>query len=113
MARAPIDESRVVLLWQQSARNNPPRTELIEWVRMGAALSCRAEWTSASEKGGKLDFSKTNESLLVEIVKFAETLSRDHPREAQVVFKRPFVWKSSLALSSFDQLKQDEGYSFR
>ena len=80
---------------------------------MGAALSCRAEWTSASDKGGKLNFSKTNESLLVEILKYVETLSRDHPREATVVFKRPFVWKSALDLSSFDHLKQNEDYNFR
>ncbi len=80
---------------------------------MGAALSCRAEWTSASDKGGKLDFSKTNESLLVEILRYVELLCRDHPREALVVFKRPFVWKSSVNLSSFDQLKRDESYNFR
>ena len=80
---------------------------------MGATLSSRAEWTSANEKGGKLDFSKTNESLLLETLKYVQALCKDHPREACVVFKRPFVWKSSLSLPGFDNLKQDENYTFR
>lgn len=77
---------------------------------MGATLSSRTEWTSASEKGGKLDFSKANEELLMEILTNVETLSRDNPREASVLFKRPFAWNSSLALSHFDSLSQNENY---
>ena len=80
---------------------------------MGATLSSRVEWTSASQKGGKLDFSKTNENILREIVKYVETLCRSNPREAQVVFKHPFVWKSSLGLSSFDSLKSEDEYVLR
>lgn len=80
---------------------------------MGATLSCRAEWTSASDKGGKLDFSKSNEALLLEILKFAEELCREHPREAEVVFKRPFVWKTSLSLSNFETLRRGDEYTFR
>lgn len=82
---------------------------------MGATLSSRAEWTSARDKGGKLDFSKANEVLLLEILRYVETLCKDNPREATVVFKRPFVWKSSLSLPNFEQLKQssNEEYSSR
>ena len=80
---------------------------------MGATLSCRAEWTSASEKGGKLDFSKSNEALLLEILKYVEDLCRDHPREADVVFKRPFVWKTSLSLSNFEPLRRGDEYTLR
>ena len=80
---------------------------------MGASLSSRAEWTSASEKGGKLDFSKTNEALLLEILKYVETLDRDHPREATVAFKRPFIWKTSLSWPNFQSLEQNDEYVYR
>ena len=71
---------------------------------MGATLSSRAEWTSARDKGGKLDFSKANEALLLEILGYVETLCREHPREATVLFKRPFVWSTSLLLTNFEKL---------
>jgi hypothetical protein len=71
---------------------------------MGATLSSRAEWTSARDKGGKLDFSKANEALLVEIMGYVEALCQEHAREATVLFKRPFVWSSSLLLSNFEEL---------
>lgn len=80
---------------------------------MGATLSSRVEWTSASNKGGKLDFSKTNENILREIVKYVENLCRNNPREAQVVFKHPFVWTSSLGLSNFSSLKSGDDYVLR
>jgi len=80
---------------------------------MGATLSSRVEWTSASDKGGKLDFSKTNENILREIVKYVETLCRNNPREAQVVFKHPFVWKSPLSLSNFEPLRAGDEYVWR
>jgi hypothetical protein len=77
---------------------------------MGATLSSRVEWTSASSKGGKLDFSKTNENILREIVRYVENLSRSHPREAQVVFKHPFAWNSPLGISTFHALKSGDEY---
>lgn len=80
---------------------------------MGATLSSRVEWTSASDKGGKLDFSKTNENILREIVKYVETLCRNNPREALVVFKHPFVWQSSLGLSNFEPLRAGDEYVWR
>ena len=80
---------------------------------MGATLSSRVEWTSASSKGGKLDFSKTNENIMREIVKYVENLCRNNPREAQVVFKHPFTWTSSLAFSSFHSLKSGDEYELR
>jgi hypothetical protein len=73
---------------------------------MGATLSSRAEWISASENGGKLNFSKSNESLLQEIVRNIEDLAKHSPAEAEVTFKKSFKWHSSLELSSFDALKQ-------
>lgn len=72
---------------------------------MGATLSSRAEWTSATDKGGKLDFSKANEAVMLEILGYVEALCNDHPREATVLFKRPFVWSSSLSLTNFEKLK--------
>lgn len=80
---------------------------------MGAALSSRAQWTSAKDKGAKLDFSKANEALLLEILENSESLCQEHPREASVIFKRPFVWTSSLVLESFQSLKSDENYDLR
>lgn len=93
----------VTLLYQFQSSN----------AAMGATLSCRAEWTSASDKGGKLDFSKSNEALLLEILKYVEDLCRDHPREADVIFKRPFAWKTSLSLSNFESLRRGDEYTFR
>ena len=80
---------------------------------MGTTLSSRVEWTSASDKGGKLDFSKTNENIMREIVKYIDTLCKSSPRESQVVFKHPFVWKSSLNISSFDSLRTGDEYVCR
>ena len=80
---------------------------------MGATLSSRVEWTSASSKAGKLDFSKTNENILREIVKYLENLCRSNPREAQVVFKHPFLWSSPASLSSFESLKSGGEYELR
>ena len=80
---------------------------------MGATLSSRAEWTSASEKGGKLDFSKSNEALLLEILKYLENLCKERPRESTVVFKRPFVWTSTITLAQLEALKRGDEYLFR
>ena len=68
---------------------------------------------SASDTGGKLAFSKSNEGVLMEVLKFVEGLVRDHPREATVVFQRPFCWKSSLDFSVFESLAAGEEYTAR
>lgn len=72
---------------------------------MGAALSSCAEWISATDNKGKLDFSRSNETLLKEIVQSVETLVREHPKEAEVAFKNPFQWQTSLSLTEFSSLK--------
>ena len=81
---------------------------------MGSALSTQAQWTSAADKGGKLDFSKSNETLLLEILRSVEKLAQSRPREASVLFKRPFVWSSSLSLANFEalRLQGSDEYSF-
>ena len=76
--------------------------------KMCSALSSRVEWTSASDSGGKLDFSRSNESFLQEVIKYIEDVVREHHHESEVTFKSPFVWKSSLGISSFDSLKSPE-----
>ena len=75
---------------------------------MGAALSSRAEWISASETKAKLDFSRSNESLLNDIVYHIEELVKQSPKEADVIFKTPFIWQSSLESSAFDNLQQPD-----
>lgn len=75
---------------------------------MGATLSSRAEWTSATDKGGRLDFSKANEAVLLDILGYVQALCSDHPREATVLFKRPFAWHSSLTLEQLNKLPSGE-----
>lgn len=75
---------------------------------MGAALSTRAEWISASETKAKLDFSRSNESLLKDIIHHIEELVKQSPKEAEVIFKKPFSWQSSLEPSAFDSLRQPD-----
>ncbi len=79
---------------------------------MGATLSSRIQWTSAGDKGGKLDFNKSNEELLVQVLKYLDVLNGEYPRESSVLFKRPFVWNSSLPLSQFSSLEK-RGYVVR
>lgn len=74
---------------------------------MGATLSSRIEWTSAGETGGKLDFSRSNEQLLHDMLSYVETIATEHPTEAGAVFKRPFVWNTWLQLSNFSGLSRD------
>lgn len=74
---------------------------------MGATLSSRIEWTSAGGSGGKLDFSRSNEQLLHDMLRYVETIATEHPTEAEVVFKRPFVWNTWLQLSNFSSLSRD------
>ena len=75
---------------------------------MGATLSSRAQWTSVSTTGNKLDFTKSNEELLKDILSFVESFPSQHPSEAGVVFKRPFVWETSLSPDKFLNLSEDE-----
>ena len=75
---------------------------------MGATLSSRAQWTSVSATGNKLDFTKSNEELLKDILSFVEAFPTQHPGEAGAVFKRPFVWETSLSPDKFLNLSADE-----
>ena len=75
---------------------------------MGATLSSRAQWTSVSTTTSKLDFTKSNEELLKDILSFVESFPTQHPCEAEVVFKRPFVWETSLTPDKFLNLSTDE-----
>ena len=80
---------------------------------MGATLSTRAEWTSAAGgkgSGGKLEFSKQNESLLNDLARYVDSLVTEHEREADVLFKRPFQWKSRLVASDFQRLTSGDDY---
>lgn len=69
---------------------------------MGQTLNRAAQWTSVSDGGeGKLEFSPANEAILNDIIKFIESFPSKHPKEARIVFKNPFIWKTSLQLSAF------------
>nr|XP_006811379.1 PREDICTED: armadillo repeat-containing protein 4-like [Saccoglossus kowalevskii] len=69
---------------------------------MGQTLARAAQWTSASDGGeGKLEFTPINESILNSIIKFVEAFPGKHPQEAQMPFKKPLQWKTSLEASSF------------
>lgn len=75
---------------------------------MGAALSSRAVWVSATDSGGKLDFSRSNEDLLKDIVHHVEDLVTENPREAEVFFQKPITWQSSCQMSTFESLNQPD-----
>ncbi|XP_003387718.1 PREDICTED: armadillo repeat-containing protein 4 [Amphimedon queenslandica] len=75
---------------------------------MGAALSSRAVWVSASDTVGKLDFSRSNEDLLKDLCVHIEELVRSNPSEAGVFFQKPLVWHSSCPFASYDVLNQPE-----
>eukprot|EP00794_Sanderia_malayensis_P017757 gene17757-19530_t len=71
---------------------------------MGATLSSRAELTSANQKEeGKIEFSPHNEVLLNNVLKYVETLSNGHKREAEVVFKEAFQWKTSITPADLEK----------
>lgn len=82
---------------------------------MGAALSSRTQWTSASDIGkGKLEFTPQNELLLNDVVKYVETLVANHPAESEVAFKEPFLWKTDVRPSEFGSLNYGSlGYNIR
>ncbi|KAF1572272.1 Armadillo repeat-containing protein 4, partial [Eudyptes moseleyi] len=70
---------------------------------MGAALARAAQWTAAGSGTGTLEITPLNESLLNQIIKFAEDFSTRHPREAAFVFREPLEWKTQLGCSVFGE----------
>ncbi|XP_063180654.1 outer dynein arm-docking complex subunit 2 [Chroicocephalus ridibundus] len=70
---------------------------------MGAALARAAQWTAAGSGTGTLEITPLNESLLNQIIKFAEDFSTRHPQEAAFVFREPLEWKTQLGCSVFGE----------
>ncbi|NXT68187.1 ARMC4 protein, partial [Chaetops frenatus] len=68
---------------------------------MGVALARAAQWTAAGSGTGTLEITPLNESLLNQIIKFAEDFSTKHPQEAAFVFREPLEWKTQLDSSVF------------
>ncbi|XP_074754065.1 outer dynein arm-docking complex subunit 2 [Athene noctua] len=68
---------------------------------MGAALARAAQWTAAGIGNGTLEITPLNESLLNQIIKFAEDFSTRHPQEAVFLFREPLEWKTQLDCSVF------------
>ncbi|NWW86590.1 ARMC4 protein, partial [Rhynochetos jubatus] len=68
---------------------------------MGAALARAAQWTAAGSGTGTLEITPLNESLLNQVLKFAEDFSTRHPQEAAFVFREPLQWKTQLGCSVF------------
>ncbi|KAM6101097.1 outer dynein arm-docking complex subunit 2 [Theristicus caerulescens] len=75
---------------------------------MGAALARAVQWTAAGSGTGTLGITPLNESLLNQIIKFAEDFSTRHPQEAAFVFREPLEWKTQLGCSVFG-----EGYEIK
>ncbi|NXJ10828.1 ARMC4 protein, partial [Odontophorus gujanensis] len=76
---------------------------------MGAALARAAQWTAAGSGTGTLEITPLNESLLNQIVKFAEDFSTRHPQEAAFVFREPLEWKTQLGSSVFGEGYEIDG----
>ncbi|NXB59421.1 ARMC4 protein, partial [Struthidea cinerea] len=70
---------------------------------MGVALVRAAQWTAAGSGTGTLEITPLNESLLNQIIKFAEDFSTKHPQEAAFVFREPLEWKTQLDSSVFGE----------
>ncbi|NWV84151.1 ARMC4 protein, partial [Dasyornis broadbenti] len=70
---------------------------------MGVALTRAAQWTAAGSGTGTLEITPLNESLLNQIIKFAEDFSTKHPQEAAFVFREPLEWKTQLDSSVFGE----------
>ncbi|NXD36036.1 ARMC4 protein, partial [Copsychus sechellarum] len=70
---------------------------------MGLTLARAAQWTAAGSGTGTLEITPLNESLLNQIVKFAEDFSSKHPEEAEYVFREPLEWKTQLDSSAFGE----------
>ncbi|KFR01402.1 Armadillo repeat-containing protein 4 [Nipponia nippon] len=75
---------------------------------MGAALARAVQWTAAGSGTGTLEITPLNESLLNQLIKFAEDFSTRHPQEAAFVFREPLEWKTQLGCSVFG-----EGYEIK
>ncbi|XP_028392916.1 armadillo repeat-containing protein 4-like [Dendronephthya gigantea] len=82
---------------------------------MGAALSSRTQWTSASDiNKGKLEFTPQNELLLNDVVKYVETLVSKYPSESEATFKQPFQWYTNVKPADFGSLNFGSlGYDIR
>ncbi|KFR04126.1 Armadillo repeat-containing protein 4 [Opisthocomus hoazin] len=76
---------------------------------MGAALARAAQWTAAGSGTGTLEITPLNESLLNQIIKFAEDFSSRHPQEAAFVFREPLEWKTRLGRSGFGEGYEIDG----
>ncbi|NXK55211.1 ARMC4 protein, partial [Chauna torquata] len=76
---------------------------------MGAALARAAQWTAAGSGTGTLEITPLNESLLNQIIKFAEDFSTSHPQEAVFVFREPLEWKTQLGCSAFGEGYEIDG----
>ncbi|NXA91790.1 ARMC4 protein, partial [Melanocharis versteri] len=70
---------------------------------MGVALARAAQWTAAGSGTGTLEITPLNESLLNQIIKFAEDFGTKHPEEAAFVFREPLEWKTQLDSSVFGE----------
>ncbi|NWI60490.1 ARMC4 protein, partial [Calyptomena viridis] len=70
---------------------------------MGVALARAAQWTAGGPRTGRLEITPWNESLLNQIIKFAEEFSTKHPEEAAFVFREPLEWKTQLGSSVFGE----------
>ncbi|NXE11330.1 ARMC4 protein, partial [Lophotis ruficrista] len=70
---------------------------------MGVALARAAQWTAAGSGTGTLEITPLNESLLNQIIKFAEDFSTRHPQEAAFVFREPLEWQTQLDCSVFGE----------
>ncbi|NXN96792.1 ARMC4 protein, partial [Rhinopomastus cyanomelas] len=70
---------------------------------MGVALARAAQWTAAGSGTGTLEITPWNESLLNQIIKFAENFCARHPQEAAFVFREPLEWKTHLDSSVFGE----------
>lgn len=64
---------------------------------MGQTLACAAQWTSAREgTKGKLELTPVNETILNEMVSFVENVPQKNPEVANIVFKKPLTWMTTL-----------------
>ncbi|KAM9839660.1 outer dynein arm-docking complex subunit 2 [Aulostomus maculatus] len=68
---------------------------------MGVSLTKAAQWTTASSGSRRLEVTAMNETLLKEILCFAEQFSPQHPQEAARVFEEPLQWRTTLVASDF------------
>lgn len=64
---------------------------------MGNALNMARQRVSVTEHGtGKLEMTKENENMLIEITAFVSAFSNEHPLEAVIEFVKPLVWYTNI-----------------